>query len=186
MTEGFEAIWFQRYDKENRTAARKAVRAGVLVAEEEGGAEVLEELYRRQAREWTGHALYRYGLFRELVDRLGDAAKVWVARRNETAVFAVMAFYHKGTVTPWVSGASPEARALSAGNLIHKVIIEDGCRRGLSTYNFGGSGGVSGIEAFKVAFGGEAIAYHSWFHESPWFGRARQARRRLLGWLGRG
>ncbi|MDZ4803673.1 MAG: GNAT family N-acetyltransferase [Candidatus Eisenbacteria bacterium] len=185
LDEGFEAIWFHRYDKENRTAARKAVRVGVLVAEEEGGAEVLEDLYRRQAREWTGHALYRYGLFRELADRLGEQSRVWVARHHGAPVFAVMAFYHKGTVTPWVSGASPGARAISAGNLIHKVIIEDGCRRGLNTYNFGGSGGVGGIEAFKVAFGGEPIDYHSWFHEARWFGRLRKARRRMLSWLGR-
>lgn len=185
LTEGFDSIWHHRYDKENRTAARKAVRAGVLVAEEEGGPEVLEELYRLQAREWTGHALYRYGLFRELADRLRDKARTWVARHNGTPVFAVMAFYHKGTVTPWVSGAAPEARGLSAGNLIHKVIIEDGCLRGLLTYNFGGSGGVGGIEAFKVAFGGEAVDYDSWFHETPWFGRMRQVRRRILSWLGR-
>lgn len=185
LTEGFEAIWFHRYDKENRTAARKAVRAGVLVAEEEGGAVVLEELYRRQAREWTGHALYRYGLFRELADRLRDKARIWVARHNDAPVFAVMAFYHKGVVTPWVSGASPLARSLSAGNLIHKVIIEDGCLRGYHTYNFGGSGGVGGIEAFKVAFGGEPVDYDSWFHEAPWFGRLRQVRRRMLSFLGR-
>jgi CelD/BcsL family acetyltransferase involved in cellulose biosynthesis len=185
LTEGFDAIWFGRYDKENRTAARKAVKAGVVVAEDPDGAEVLDALYRRQAREWTGHALYRYGLFRELLDRLGDRARVWVARQDTTPVFAVMAFYHKGVVTPWVSGAAPEARASAAGNLIHKVIIEDGCRRGYSSYNFGGSGGVAGIEAFKVAFGGEPVDYHSWFRESPWFGRIRLARRRVLRWLGR-
>jgi len=185
LTEGFEAIWFGRYDKENRTAARKAVKAGVVVAEEPESAEVLEALYRRQAREWTGHALYRYGLFRELMDRLGDRARLWVARKDDAPLFAVMAFYHRGTVTPWVSGAAPEARGTSAGNLIHKVIIEDGCRRGFAQYNFGGSGGVPGIEAFKVAFGGEPVDYHSWFRESPWFGRIRLARRRLLRFLGR-
>jgi CelD/BcsL family acetyltransferase involved in cellulose biosynthesis len=185
LLEGFEAIWFNRYDKENRTAARKAVKAGVVVAEEPGSVAVLEDLYRRQAREWTGHAPYRYGLFRELMDRLGDRARLWVARRNDVPLFAVMAFYHMGTVMPWVSGAAPEARGTAAGNLIHKVIIEDGCRRGFVRYNFGGSGGVAGIEAFKVAFGGEPIDSHSWFRESPWFGRIRLARRRVLRLLGR-
>jgi CelD/BcsL family acetyltransferase involved in cellulose biosynthesis len=184
---GFDDIWFRRYDKENRTAARKAVRQGVVVGVESGEEAhvVLETLYRMQAREWTAHALYRYGLFAGLADRLGDRMRIWVARHEGEAVFAVLAFYHKDTVLPWVSGASPAARALCAGNLIHKVIIEDACRRGFAGYNFGGSGGVAGIEAFKVAFGGEAVDYASWFHEAPWFGRLRTLRRGLLRRLGR-
>jgi CelD/BcsL family acetyltransferase involved in cellulose biosynthesis len=184
---GFDDIWFRRYDKENRTAARKAVRLGVVVGVESGEAalDVLERLYRMQAREWTAHALYRYGLFAALAERLGDRLRIWVARHEGEAVFAVLAFYHRDTVLPWVSGATPAARALCAGNLIHKVMIEDGCRRGFAAYNFGGSGGVAGIEAFKVAFGGEAVDYASWFREVPWFGRLRALRRGLLRRLGR-
>lgn len=188
LDEGFEKIWFERYDKENRTASRKAVRLGVVVTPESGpaAAEILESLYRHQAREWTWHALYRYGLFRAMLERLGERARLWIARHQEQPVFAVLAFQHKDTVMPWVSGASPGARALCAGNLIHKVIIEDACRRGSALYNFGSSGGLPGIEAFKVAFGGEPFDYFSYFHEVPLFGAARRLRRRVLHALGRG
>jgi CelD/BcsL family acetyltransferase involved in cellulose biosynthesis len=181
LSDGFETIWFKRYDKENRTASRKAVKLGVVVSREENGVEILEALYRRQNREWTGHIPYRYGLLQSLVELCGDRVQVWVARQGERPVFAVMAFYHKDTVTPWVSGSTPDARAVCAGNLIHKVLIEDACSRGFSTYNFGGSGGIPGLEAFKVAFGGVPVDYTSYFRESPWFGRLRLLSHRLRG-----
>jgi CelD/BcsL family acetyltransferase involved in cellulose biosynthesis len=181
LREGFEAIWFHRYDKENRTASRKAVKLGVIVAREPGepGARIIEELYRRQHPEWTGHIPYRYGLFRSLVETCGDRVEVWVARQADRPVFAVMTFYHRDTVMPWLSGNTADARALCAGNLVHKVMIEDAASRGFATYNFGGSGGVPGIEAFKVAFGGIPVDYTSYFKESPWFGRVRKLSHRF-------
>lgn len=188
LREGFDAIWTGRYDKENRTASRKAVRLGVVVALETdpAAAEILEELYRGQARQWTWHSLYRYGLFRVMMERLGGQARLWVARHAGRPVFAVLAFDHRDTVMPWVSGATPDARGLCAGNLIHRVIIEDACSRGFAWYNFGSSGGIPGIEAFKVAFGGEPVDYLSYLHESAFFGAARRLRRRVLHALGRG
>lgn len=188
LTEGFDAIWTRRYDKENRTASRKAARLGVVVTLESdpAAADILEPLYRQQARQWTWHSLYRYGLFRVMMERLGGAARLWVARHEERPVFAVLAFDHGATVMPWVSGATSEARGLCAGNLIHRVIIEDACDRGFAWYNFGSSGGVPGIEAFKVAFGGEPLDYQSYLYESPLFGAVRRLRRRILHALGRG
>jgi CelD/BcsL family acetyltransferase involved in cellulose biosynthesis len=181
LSDGFENIWFKRYDKENRTASRKAVKLGVVVSKTDGaaGAETLETLYRRQHQEWTGHIPYRYGLLQTLIELGGERVQVWVARQGERAVFAVMTFYHKDTVTPWVSGNTSDARSLCAGNLIHKVLIEDACSRGFLTYNFGGSGGVHGLEAFKVAFGGIPVDYTSYFKEAAWFGRLRLLSHRL-------
>lgn len=186
LTEGFEAIWFKRYDKENRTASRKAVRLGVVVAPEAGpiGAEILDALYRPWSRQWTGHTPYRYGLFHRLEEMAGDRARVWVARQGDRPVFAVMAFYHKDTVTPWVSGSSDDARALCAGNLAHKVLIEDACSRGYALYNFGSSGGIAGLEAFKVAFGGVPVDYSSWLRQAGWFRGLRLVSRRLRGLKG--
>lgn len=185
LSVGFEEIWFRRYDKENRTASRKAVRLGVVVAEEPGraAARVLDRLYRGQSGEWQGHAPYREGLFERLAASGGERVRIWVARQNGEPVFAAMAFYLRDTVMPWVSGSTPGARALCAGNLIHKVMIEDGCSRGFASYNFGGSGGQPGIEAFKVAFGGEAFDYVSYLLEAPWYGRVR---RTVLGRKARG
>lgn len=180
LAAGFEEIWFRRYDKENRTASRKAVRLGVVVAEEDGvaAARLLDTLYRGQSSEWRGHAPYREGLFERLAETGGERVRIWVARHEGEAVFAVMGFYHRDTVMPWVSGSSAGARALCAGNLIHKVMIEDACGRGFAFYNFGGSGGVPGIEAFKVAFGGEAFDYVSYLIEARAYGWLR---RRLGG-----
>ena len=180
---GFEEIWFKRYDKENRTASRKAVRLGVVVGEERGAAagETLDRLYRTQSMEWSDHAAYRPGLLQRLAETGGERVRVWVARHEGEAVFAAMVFYHRDTVTPWVSGSTAGARALCAGNLLHKVIIEDACRRGFAAYNFGGSGGIAGIEAFKVAFGGEAVDYASYLREAPWFGGLRRLATRLKG-----
>lgn len=183
LANGFDDIWFKRYDKENRTASRKAVRLGVVVSEEEGAgaAAVLERLYRTQSEEWSGHAPYRAGLFERLTAAGGERVRTWVARHDGEAVFAVMAFYHRDTVFPWVSGSSGRARGLCAGNLIHKVLIEDACSRGYAHYNFGGSGGVAGIEAFKVAFGGEPVDYVSALVEAPWYGMLRRAASRRKG-----
>ncbi len=182
LTAGFDDIWHNRYDKENRTASRKAERAGVTVAREDGaeGADVLDRLYRTQSVEWTDHAPYEYGLFRKLVAADPERVRIWVARKDGAPVFATMTFRFGGTATPWVSGSTKEARALCAGNLIHKVMIEDAVKQGCSVYNFGGSGGVAGIEAFKVAFGAGPVDYASWFSEAAWFRRFRDARRRLL------
>lgn len=184
LAAGFEEIWFRRYDKENRTASRKAVRLGVVVAEESGteAARVLDTLYRGQSGEWSGHAPYREGLFERLVEQGGERVRIWVARHEGVAVFAVMGFYHRDTVLPWVSGSTPDARRLCAGNLIHKVMIEDGASRGFAAYNFGGSGGVPGIEAFKVAFGGEAFDYVSYLIEAPAYGWLRRSLAGRRGW----
>lgn len=183
LSVGFEEIWFKRYDKENRTASRKAVRLGVVVGEERGAdaGATLDRLYRTQSMEWTTHATYRPGLFQRLAEQGGERVRIWVARHEGEAVFAVMVFYHRDTVTPWVSGSTAGARALCAGNLIHKVIIEDGAGRGFAAYNFGGSGGNPGIEAFKVAFGGEAWDYASYLREAPWFGGLRRLAARVKG-----
>jgi CelD/BcsL family acetyltransferase involved in cellulose biosynthesis len=175
---GFDEIWYRRYDKENRTSARKAVRAGVVVQERSDaeGAEALHDLHARQASEWRGYSLHPRRFLGEILAAGRDSARIWVADYEGRPVAAVLVLYFRESVLPWISGLDADYRRLCASNLLYKVILEDAASRGFTEFNFGGSGDDQGVAAFKESFGAEPLDYPSWEWETSLFRLWKRAR----------
>lgn len=183
LTVGWEALWSGQFDGDKRTEARKAQRLGVSVRREPGPAvaDVIEGLYRRQSGAWRDHTPFPPGFLHRLVEAAPDRVAVWVARHEARPVAAEMVFHHRDTATVWLTCGETAARRLGAGNLIYSEIMEDACRRGLATFNLGGSRGRASIEAFKEAFGSRPVEYATWLYEAAWFRPLHRLQYRLRG-----
>ena len=180
---GFESLWSSGFEGDKRTDSRKAERLGVVVIKESGSsaAQVMEDLYRDQAAEWTDHTPFPPGLFHSLLERAPNSVLVWVARFEGKPVAAHLVLYHKQMASTWIGVAQPDARRLGAGNYIYKVMIEDAADRGLAFFNLGGSRGRPALESFKAGLGGVPREYQTYLHEAAWFKPAHRLLYKLRG-----
>jgi len=171
LTGGFDRLWTDAYDKESRTCVRKSERAGVEVAVETGpeAVDALYAMYLANSREWSESAPYTRAALEAALDVLGDDARIWMARLRGEPLVGNLTLYDRGrTAYPWIAGSSPEARAVRANHLLNDRMLRDACARGFRTWNFGGSAGNPGIEAFKESLGAERRPVLRYYHEARW------------------
>lgn len=174
---GFDEIWAHAYDKNTRNCVRMAERAGVTVAEETGeeALQTLYRLHRDQARAWPGVHAHPLRAIRAVRDTLGADARIYVARREGKPLVACLYLEHLGReIHPWVIGTAPEARPVRASHMLHHTVMRDACERGIQTWDFGGSGGIRGVEFFKESMGGRPVPVLRCFHVAGWMRRLRR------------
>ena len=63
---------------------------------------------------------------------------------------AVFSFFFRDTVLPYYAGASPEAPALAANNLLYWELMERSAAKGIRWFDFGRSKKGTGAYAFKT------------------------------------
>ncbi len=171
----FGAVWERRFKSRSRRAVRKADLAGLEV---EHGREprLLDEyqaLHRlsleRWARtgrgpawltRWRGRLAEPSAKLRAVVDRLGEACEVWVARQAGRPAAAIVVLTHGRTASYW-RGAIDEVVAgrTQASHLLHSLAIERACLSGSGRYHFGETGTSSSLAQFKEGFGAVARPY---------------------------
>jgi hypothetical protein len=80
--------------------------------------------------------------------------------RWEGRPVAGIVVYH-GTGSRYTSGAMIKELAgpVRANFLLHRTAIEDACRAGSTHFDFGESGGSSGLAQYKTRFGAQAQPY---------------------------
>ncbi len=180
---GYDRIWNESFGGEVRTACRKAEKSGVTVAEADGpeGAAILDAMYRRQAAGWSNHTPFPRDLFRHLVAAAPERARVWIAALNGEPAAAHLVLHHRGTALSWISANSLEGRKARAQILLIARILEEACRRGSRTFNFGGAAGSDSLESFKTAFGSRPEPYASCLVEPAWFRPLHRIQYRLRG-----
>jgi CelD/BcsL family acetyltransferase involved in cellulose biosynthesis len=178
LTVGFDELWNRRYDKDTRTAVRKAEREGVTAAAEPGdeAVVVLARLHAEQSRNWAGFRPHPVEALRAVRETLGEEAEIWVARRGGEPLVAMLVVSAGGREAfAWVSGSQPEARPVNALHLIFDRLFRRACEQGMVRLNFGGSAGNPGIEAFKMSLGGIEVPVRRYYGEAAWRRRLRRS-----------
>jgi hypothetical protein len=178
----FEAVW-AKFEGDKRTSSRKAAHAGVVFedATTHAGANVLEQLYHVQAREWTDHTPVPGRLLHELVDRAPDQVTIGIGRLDGSPLAAQLVLYHKQSAVNWLTCSTPEGRQHGAATFLYKVATEEAVRRGCTTFDLGGSGGREALSRYKSGFGSRVRPYSSYLHESAWFRPLHRIQYRLRG-----
>ncbi|KPJ60009.1 MAG: hypothetical protein AMJ46_08715 [Latescibacteria bacterium DG_63] len=183
LDEGFQKLWDSSFDKETRTCARKAERNGVRVEENatEQAAQILYSLYKKQTALWNLKRVYPERLVSEIIDRMGERARVWIGMLDGEPICAVLAFYFQDTLMAWLSGQNEESRKLRASHLVYTEILKHACANGYSVFNFGASGNLQGVRYFKESFGAREYFYSVFTSESSLFKLARKLKRAAIG-----
>ncbi|HOL94132.1 MAG TPA: GNAT family N-acetyltransferase [bacterium] len=172
----FEEIWSRRFQPRNRTNIRRAQAQGVRAEWSNSREAVLamKQLYQRATHRWEGVETIPEQFFDTLVDLPGEEVRIWLAWKDDALLAGNLVFSGKGEAQ-YFAGASDERFTQFHGSKwLMSEIIRDACERGFSYFNFGGSGGLAGVEQFKRIFGGEAVPYASitWRHPiARWLSR---------------
>ena len=123
------------------------------------------ELYRLSLQRWgkTATVAYPKSLFDDIRDSLGNNpdVKLWVAEHNGEIGAGYLTFYHNRHVVPWHGAADESFFQLGATQILFLTQIQDALQRGFSVFDLTGSGGLSGVEAFKSRFGTRTLEFES-------------------------
>lgn len=163
---GAEAV-FRGFHKDCiQRKIRRAQREGVVVTRG-NSAGLLEEFYGLMLQTRRRHGLPPQPLewFRNLVECLGEALTIWVARKDGRAAAAIMTGRH-GRVMVYKYGAS-DARMHALGCVPYLMwkAVEDGVQKGMEWLDLGRSDEwQSGLIAFKEHLGAQrsVISYWRW------------------------
>ena len=174
QNEGAIYAAFSRGVKSNINQAKKK---GVQI-ERGSGSSALNSyyrLYQQTLKRWGAAAQIRYSrsFFERVFQNAGDNATLWIALVNGKPVAGVIVLYWNRVATFWQGAADDTYFSYYPNNLLHWHIICDARKRGYSCYDFGPSGGIDGVVAFKKSFGAAALHMqigewkHRWLNRKP-------------------
>ena len=152
LTVGYETV-HRQFRKSCREAIRKAERNQVEVSlvDKNSYFRSFLELYRQNLKRWGR----REGYPQQLFDRLWATPEVqfWGALIDGKPAVMVVTLTHQKYQYAWVGVMDEEMQKYRPNNLLYDRIIEQGCREGNTTFDFGNSDGMPGVFSFKEAFG---------------------------------
>jgi len=155
------------WDEGQRRRVRVAKREGVTVRSAETSAdwECYFRLYQLSLARWGGKArvAYPHELFEDIRSTCAQNPNVvlWLAEHDGEPGAGFLTFYHNRHVIPWHGGADDRFFALGATQILFLTMIEDAKQRGYSVFDLTGSGGLTGVEAFKARFGTKTVEFDS-------------------------
>jgi hypothetical protein len=174
-----QALFEDSFTTQNRNKIRKAEKLGLVVrrARDREALSHYAALYDESAQRWKLAKPLPGAFFLSLADAPG--VDVWLAERDAVPVAALLNFTCGGQVMNWGNVSRRDAWGASPNNLLHWRALEAACvdAAGPRLYNFGGSGGLSGVETFKSAFGTREHRYLRWEHRAVWVQWLERARR---------
>lgn len=155
------------WERDARRRVRHAMHEGIQIREAGTQADWdrYHELYRASLNRWGDKATVEYpkALFEDIRRSLENSSsmRLWVAEQKGETGVAMLVFYHNRHVVAWHAGTEKRFFPLGAMQLLFFTLIEDARRRGFSVFDFAGSGGLAGVEAFKRQFGAQTLEYES-------------------------
>jgi len=173
----YEEIW-AGFRPSARNKVRKAEKAGVTVREAEGSDDFLayHGLLEECSERWGASNPFGEDFFAALAASGSDSVQMWLAVHEGTIIGGDLNFVSATSVFNWGNVSHRESVSLGTVPLLHARGIEDGCRRGLATYNLGGSGGVDAVARFKAAFGTRPVPYTEYVLEKGWMRLGKRLR----------
>ena len=150
-----EQVFKGFHPSSTQRAIRRAEREGV--AYEAGRSEaMLAEFYRllRLTRRRHGLPPQPWSWFRNLVDCLGNGLTLYVARKDGSAIAAILTLSFKTSVVYKYGGSDAEHHALGAMPFLFWQVIRDAIQRGIEVLDLGRSDADQpGLIAFKDHLG---------------------------------
>ncbi len=181
LSGGFGEVWKQGFTSTVRSHCRKAERKGVTAERDDTGRlmPVFDALYRKSVERWARQqheplwlARWRASRrdpsdkFQIVARRLGAACRVWVAWRAGEPVAGMVVLAHGQHSTMWRAAMDKEAaRGTGAGELLHRVSIEEACDSGHRFFHLGESAPSSALARNKLGFGAQEAHYASYRFE---------------------
>jgi CelD/BcsL family acetyltransferase involved in cellulose biosynthesis len=165
LDEGMDAIWTRRFSAKVRNQCRSAERRGVEVRvatrQEEFGS--YYSIYEAATAGWGQHTpRYPRALFRELGTLLGRGVELKLAYVGGRPIAGILLFHGRRSTLYWSAAVLKEFRSYSPHNALLRAAIEEACARGMTKFDFGGSGNLESVRAFKESFGARPVDYCSY------------------------
>ena len=170
LTGCHEAV-FSGYNATIRNQVRRALREGVVVRQAEDDATVIAyyEIHESLALQKGNYKhLHRIELFKELL-KLRDDIVFLVAEIDNTVIAGGWFFRDGDSLFHWHGAMNRAYSKVFPTCSVIDAAIQIGCRDGFSTFNMGGSAGISTLEQFKTSWGADCqtVWQFSW-HNPIW------------------
>ncbi len=182
LDRSYEEIW-AGFRPSARNKVRKAEKAGVTVREARGIDDFIayHALLEECSERWGTPNPFGEEFFTALAGTGSDAVQMWLAVYEGNVIGGDLNFISATSVFNWGNVSHRESVSLGTVPLMHARAMEDGCRRGLETYNLGGSGGIDAVARFKSAFGTRPVPYTEYVLEKGWMRLGKRLRGRVGG-----
>jgi len=149
----------QAIPRKRRAEVRKAIAmeaSGDVRVRFDGSVETFYRLYARSLRS-LGTPVFSRRFAETLAQKFSDRMCIALVEVRGEAVAALMSFYFRGAVMPYYIGASPQARAYRAFDLIYWRLMEQALSSECEIFDFGRSKIGSPHAAYKKSWGFEPV-----------------------------
>jgi hypothetical protein len=164
LSRGFDQIWTSSFSGKVRNQCRAAERKGVEVhaAASPEDFETYYSIYVSSTERWGyGSPPYPPALFRSLAGLQSEGVELKLARVNGQAVAGILLFRGRRTTLYWSGAMLKDFGSYNPNNALLRSAIEEACSRGETAFDFGGSGSLDSVRAFKESFGARPVIYQN-------------------------
>jgi FemAB-related protein (PEP-CTERM system-associated) len=136
--------------RDTRYAVRKSQKAGLVWTEDLTD----EEFYEIHAQSYhrLGTPAFPQELFKSLRREFPKTCRLFGVRKGKMAVAGVLCFYFRDQVIPYYGGSIAQSLKDSPNNFMYWSLIEQSCREGYGSFDFGRSKRGTGSFHFKSAW----------------------------------
>ncbi|HSG08120.1 MAG TPA: FemAB family XrtA/PEP-CTERM system-associated protein [Longimicrobiales bacterium] len=160
-----EALWEHGLKAKVRSQIRRPMKEGMTPRFGPDQLDPFYEVFARTMRDLGTPVLPR-SFFEAIVRHLSDHVTFCVVEHSGTPVAAGCGFSWNGEFEITWAGALREASRMAPNMLLYWALMEDSCRRGVRTFNFGRCSPDSGTHRFKLQWGGHDVPL-PWSQWSP-------------------
>jgi FemAB-related protein (PEP-CTERM system-associated) len=140
----------QALPRDTRYAVRKSQKAGLAWTEDLTDDEFYE-IYAGSVHR-LGTPVFPQELFLSLRREFPNECRLFGVRKGKTAIAGVLCFYFRDQVMPYYGGSIAESHKDSPNNFMYWSLIEQSCRDGYGSFDFGRSKKGTGSFHFKSAW----------------------------------
>jgi FemAB-related protein (PEP-CTERM system-associated) len=136
--------------RDTRYAVRKSQKAGLVWTEDLTDDEFYE-IYAQSVHR-LGTPVFPRELFLSLRTEFPNSCRLFGVRKGKVAIAGVFCFYFRGEVIPYYGGSIAGTNKDSPNNFMYWSLIEQSCREGYRSFDFGRSKKGTGSFHFKSAW----------------------------------
>jgi len=182
ISRGFEQVWTRSFSSKARNQCRAAERKGVevVMARTAEDFDTYYSIYVSSTRRWGYDSPpYPSELFRSLAGLLGKGVELHLAKVDGQAVAGILLFCGRNTTLYWSGAMLKEFGSYNPNNALLRIAIERACKRREASFDFGGSGKLDSVRAFKESFGARPVRYQNLIFATPRYRLMSRARAAL-------
>lgn len=166
LRDGYEAL-YNGFNRSCRKAIRRAERSQIEIQllDQDRFLEPLIALYEQNVQYWG----LRKGFPHQLFPILWNTPNIhfWGALRHGRLVAAVTTLTHNTHQYAWIGIMDRDAQIWRPNNMLYARLLEQGCREGIETFDFGNSNGIPGVFFFKKIFDPKVLSFNQIHRAGP-------------------